>query len=71
VPSEARARALGRVIVEHGGGALWLLADLGLVRARGALGPIFAAADAVHGTPRTATVAYSGALAGSTDGGRS
>jgi hypothetical protein len=62
--SEARARALARVMVEREGGTLWLIADLALVRERGALGAIFATAEEVHATPRDVPVEYRGALVG-------
>lgn len=65
--SEGRVRALAGAIVDRGGGALWLLADLGHVRAVGALGRIFATAAEVADTPRVQPVRYNAALVPAAD----
>ncbi|MCC6217858.1 MAG: replication-relaxation family protein [Polyangiaceae bacterium] len=60
--SEVRVRALAGAIVDRDGGALWLLAELGHVRAVGALGQIFATATEIAETPRGQAVRYAAAL---------
>lgn len=61
--TEARARSLSRVIVDHGGSTLWLLAELPRVRLLGALGPVFATAEEIVATPRGTSISYAGTLA--------
>lgn len=65
VPSATRARALGRAIVEAGGGQLWLVTEFERVREQGAFGPVFAMADEVAATPRREPVSYRAALVSS------
>lgn len=68
VPSEGRARALARTIVERGGGPLWLVAETAKVRRTGILGAVFATADNVAATPRLRPVSYAGSLVGRSAG---
>jgi hypothetical protein len=62
VPTENRARALAKAIVEHGGGPLWLMAEAPRVRQAGMVGAVFATAEAVAATPRQRTLSYVGSL---------
>jgi hypothetical protein len=62
-PTSTRARALARAIVDAEGGALWLIAELSVLRERGALAPIFATAMEVAAALRSEPIRYQGALA--------
>jgi hypothetical protein len=67
VPTQGRAKALARAIVERGGGALWLVAEMPRVREVGIFGAVFSTADEVASTPRGIPVTYRGALVASTN----
>jgi hypothetical protein len=71
VPAGTRAKALARTIVEAGGGELWLISEFERLRVNGALGAIFARAEAVARTPRGEPVSYDGALAPALSAGES
>ena len=63
VPSDGRARSLARMIVERGGGDLWLVSDIERVRRVGVLEGAFSTATEVAATPRRSPIAYTLALA--------